>query len=185
MTRRRSRPLAAGAAEIPYETTPTSGAQRRLLAGAIAPTTARDDLASSAPGGEVEALAIVDASYTLRYTPGLLDERLRQLRLELDALLSGAGAFVDLDGDGNRWAPSLRLFYSRDPAAPEAAYAPNTSTCRRAASTPGGTKSRRVAYDEFQPAAGRDGTTQPATSRASKTTTACWRPGCSPTPTST
>ena len=96
---------------------------------------------------------------------------------ELAALLSGAGAFVDLDGDGNQWAPSPRLFYSPDPATPKPATRSSTSTCRRGRSTRGGT-SRRVAYDDHNllvVADHRRGRQHDARAAA---TTACSRRGC-------
>ncbi len=116
---------AAAAAPIPYEQTPDgTSAQRRLLTRDRT-IYRRDDLSAALPLGQVERLALVDAKYTMRYTPGLLKEifAAKLSAAELDSLLAGPGAFVDLDGDGNRWTPSSRAFYSPEPANPEPAYA--------------------------------------------------------------
>jgi RHS repeat-associated protein len=118
-------PAAAAAAEISYEATPDgTTAQRRLLARKR--TVYRsDDLLSALPTGKVESLALIDATYAMRYTPGLLNQTFgaKLSSAELGSLLGGPGAFVDLDGDGNRWTPSQRVFYSADPAHPDAGYA--------------------------------------------------------------
>ncbi len=113
------------AAPIPYEQAPDeTTAQRRLLQRKRT-IYLRDDLSAALPLGQAQRLALIDATYTLRYTPGLLEGVFagKLTPAELDALLGGPGAFVDLDGDGNRWAPSSRSFYSLDPAHPQAAYA--------------------------------------------------------------
>jgi RHS repeat-associated protein len=113
------------AAAIPYEQTPNgTTAQRRLLARRRT-LYSRDDLSATLPTGEADKLALVHATYALRYTPGLLAEIFgsKLSTGELDALLSGPGAFVDLDGDGSRWAASPRSFYSADPEHPDATYA--------------------------------------------------------------
>jgi RHS repeat-associated protein len=116
---------AAAAAVISFEQEADgTAAQRRLLARSR--TLYRgDDLSSVLPLGSAQSRAIVDRNYTLRYTAGLLTRVLSSKlgQAELDALLAGPGGFVDLDGDGGRWAPSPRVFYSADPAHPDAAYA--------------------------------------------------------------
>jgi RHS repeat-associated protein len=118
-------PAAAAAAEIPYEATPDpTTAQRRLLTRGR--TIYRsDDLSVALPIGQVDALALVDATYAMRYTPGLLNKTFGAMLspTELASLLSGPGAFGDLDKDGNHWAPSPRVFYSADPVHPDASYA--------------------------------------------------------------
>jgi len=115
---------AAAAAEIPYESAPDgTTAQRRLFARRR--TIYLSDGLGELPFGQVDSLALVYATYRLRFTPGLLSEIFgaKLSAAQLTALLSGAGAFADLDGDGSQWAPSSRLFYSPDPAVPDASYA--------------------------------------------------------------
>ncbi len=116
---------AAGAQTIPYENTPTgTTAQRRLIKRART-VYRKDDLSGPLPLGQVESLALVDCSYDLRYTPGLLSITFgaKISAAEMASLLAGPGAFIDLDGDGHRWAPSSRVFYSADPAHSDASYA--------------------------------------------------------------
>jgi RHS repeat-associated protein len=116
---------AAAATVIPYEAVPDAvSAQRRTLSEQRI-VYLRDDLSGPLPTGRVESLALVDASYAMALTPGLLGEifATKLSATALDALLRDAGAFVDLDGDGNRWVPSSRLFYSADPANPDPTYA--------------------------------------------------------------
>jgi RHS repeat-associated protein len=140
---------AAAAAPIPYEQTPQqTSAERRLLARTRL-IYRRDDLSAALPLGEVQRLALLDARYSLRYTPGLLEEHFAT-KLgagELNTLLGGPGAFVDLDKDGNRWAPSSRLFYSPDPQHPEAAYAQQHFYLPQGALDPWN-NATRVAYDD-------------------------------------
>ena len=140
---------AAAAAPIPYEQTPNgTTAQRRLLARTRT-IYRRDDLAATLPLGQIESLALIDATYSMRYTPGLLKEifAAKLSAAELDSLLAGPGAFVDLDGDGNRWAPSSRAFYSPKPANPEPAYAQAHFYLPQGAIDPWGNVST-VGYDD-------------------------------------
>ena len=63
---------AAAAAEIPYEATPDeTSPQRRLIARART-IYRKDDLSGVLPAGQADPLALVDATYRLDYTPGLL-----------------------------------------------------------------------------------------------------------------
>ncbi len=118
---------AAGAAAIPYEAVPTGTTpQRRLLAHARTYYRS-DDLQTALPLGQVESLGLVDRTYQLAYTPGLLDELFvsggKITASSLASQLAGPGGFVDLDGDGNQWAPLPRTLYSSDPANPDAGFA--------------------------------------------------------------
>jgi RHS repeat-associated protein len=115
---------AATAADIPYEATPSGGVQRRILTRKRT-YYRRDNLTGGLlPRGQIESLAVVYASYTQRYTPGLLQNIFGdKLTAAVQDSLTGAGALADLDGDGNLWAPSSRLLYSPDPANPEPNYA--------------------------------------------------------------
>jgi RHS repeat-associated protein len=117
-------PAAAAAAEIPYESTPDSTTPQRRLLARRRIIYVSDGLAEL-PFGQVDSLALVYATYHMRFTPGLLSEIFgaKLSATQLTALLSGAGAFADLDGPGSKWAPSPLLFYSPDPAAPDPGYA--------------------------------------------------------------
>jgi RHS repeat-associated protein len=109
---------AAAAVEIPYESAPDgTTAQRRLLARQR--TIYMSDGLSELSFGQVDSLALVYATYHMRFTPGLVTD-IFGAKLSA-ALLSGAGAFADLDG--SQWAPSPRLLYSPKPAAPDPGYA--------------------------------------------------------------
>ena len=67
---------------------------------------------------------MVYASYTQRYTPGLLQNIFSdKLTAAVQDSLTETGALVDLDGNGNLWAPTSRLFYSPDPVNPDRGYA--------------------------------------------------------------
>jgi RHS repeat-associated protein len=114
---------AAAALDIPYEATPGSGVQRRLLSRQR--TYYRpDDLCGPLPWGQIDSLAIVYASYTQRYTPGLVAGVFgAKLTAAVHDSLITAGALVELDDDGSLWAPSAQLIYSPDPAAPDSSYA--------------------------------------------------------------
>ena len=136
---------AAGAAtEIHYEQEPTTGTAQKRLCGRVRTYYRGNDLAGPLALGQVESLAIVDASYQLMYTPGLLSQVLgpKISCADLTALLAGSGGQVDLDIDGNQWAPSPKIFYSPAPAAPILATPARTSTCRRARPTRGATSPR-------------------------------------------
>jgi RHS repeat-associated protein len=116
---------AANAQEIPYDATPSSGVQRRML------TRQRtyyrpDSLAGgSLPKGEIDSLALVYATYTQRYTIALLSNVFGpKFTGPLQNSLTSDGKYVDLDNDGkNLWAPSSQPFYSPDPNNYDATYA--------------------------------------------------------------
>ncbi|HEU4706052.1 MAG TPA: SpvB/TcaC N-terminal domain-containing protein [Solirubrobacterales bacterium] len=117
---------ASAAAEIPKEEEPTPGTPQRRLLSRRRTIYLRDDLSGPLAPGAVESLALVDRTYGLRYTPGMLDPSLAARAggpAALAALLEGPGGFVDLDGDGSWWAPSGRAFYSPDPDAPDPGFA--------------------------------------------------------------
>lgn len=116
---------ATAAAQIQYEQEPTAGTAQKRLYGRTRTYYRADDLASALGLGQVESLAIVDASYRLMYTQGLLSQVLspKISAADLTALLAGNGGQVDLDADGDQWAPSPKMFYSPDPAAPDPGYA--------------------------------------------------------------
>jgi RHS repeat-associated protein len=138
-------PAAATAGDIPYDATPSGGPQRRMLARRRTYYRS-DDLTTTLALEEIESLAIVDKSYTQRYTSGLLAS---VYGASLDAsVLSTAGALVDLDNDGGRWAPSAKLFYSNNLAPPDAAFAAANFYLPQGSVDPWGNEST-VSYDSF------------------------------------
>jgi RHS repeat-associated protein len=115
---------AAAATEIGYEVTPSGGVQRRLVSRQR--TLYRDDnlTAGPLPQGQIDSLALVYASYAQRYTPGLLSGVLgTKLTAAVQSSLTGAGALVNLDSDGNLWAPSAQLVYAPASSNSAAGYA--------------------------------------------------------------
>ncbi len=72
------------------------------------------------PLGMLESLALPGESHQLALTPSLLNELYRRgeppqnLIPDHAKVLREEGGYVDLDGDGNWWVPSGRIFYSRD-----------------------------------------------------------------------
>ncbi len=137
---------AEAAAEIPYDATASGGPQRRMLARHRTYYRS-DDLEYTLALGTIDTLAIVDASYTQRYTSGLLAS---VYGVSLDSsLLESAGALVELDPDGGWWAPSARLFYSSDPAAPDAAFAAANFYLPQVSLDPWKNEST-VTYDSFR-----------------------------------
>lgn len=88
-----------------------------------------DDLGAAAGGpatllpmGQLQSSALPGSSYRLAFSPGLLTGVYQRgataLLPHADTVLGGAGAdsggYMDLDGDGNWWAPSGRSYYSSD-----------------------------------------------------------------------
>jgi RHS repeat-associated protein len=114
--------------EIAYEEDATANPCRRLIermrtlyrpndCGEV-----QNDSLALLPLGELQSLALPGESYQLAFTPGLLAQTFlhdgQPLLPDPAAVLGGAGAdrggYVDLDGDGNWWLPSGRVFFSPD-----------------------------------------------------------------------
>lgn len=118
---------AAGAAPaIPFEQAPSpAGLPERRLTGRSRTVYMADDLSGPLALGAVDPLALVDATYGLAMTPGLLAGALAAKlgAAPLAPLLGAEGGYVEPDGDGCWWTVSSRSFYSPNPAAPDAAYA--------------------------------------------------------------
>lgn len=115
---------AAAAADIPYEATPGGGVQRRLLSRQRTYYRSDSLAATPLPQGHIDSLALVAATYTQRYTEGLLSRTLgTKFTVAVRDLLTGAGALVDVDSDGILWAPSAQLIYCPDPTDPDPGYA--------------------------------------------------------------
>jgi RHS repeat-associated protein len=116
--------IIAAAADIPYEATPTAGLQRRLLTRNRNYYRPDNLTAGPLPIGQIDSLALVHATYTQRYTPGLLTRVLgSKLTPAVQRSLTNACALIDLDNDGNLWSASARLIYSPDPTTADPRYA--------------------------------------------------------------
>jgi RHS repeat-associated protein len=70
-----------------------------------------DSLEHLLPLGRLESLALPGDSYTLVLTRELID---RVLADKLEGHFPETCGYVDFDGDGNRWSPTGRIFYSAD-----------------------------------------------------------------------
>lgn len=114
------REAAKTAAAIPYETAPALGTPQRRLIGRQRTIYRADDLSGALALGEIEPLALVDVTYRLVLTPGLVANVFGNRVAAAD--LSAAG-LDDVDGDGSWWAPTPRLFYSPDAMAPDQLFA--------------------------------------------------------------
>ncbi|KAK3295311.1 uncharacterized protein B0H64DRAFT_474300 [Chaetomium fimeti] len=81
----------------------------------------RSDLSSHLPGGELQPYSILEQSFTLAFTPAILSEVQRGLRTNGvsnffdDNEILSEGGFIDLDGDGNWWAPSDTASFEATP----------------------------------------------------------------------
>jgi len=116
------------ARSVPYESSPVPGPCKRLV------TRERtyyrsDDLTKTLALGQVDSLALIDRGYAMTMTPGLVSGiySAKSTPAVITGLAtddtSAGGGYRDLDGDGSLWAPSIQLFYSSDPASPDAGYA--------------------------------------------------------------
>jgi len=95
------------AAEIAYETAPTSGIiQKRLIEG-VRSLFLKDDLAGSLALGEIESLALPFEGYKQAFTPGLIAQVFGN-RVD-DSLLRNEGKYVQLDGAW--WIPSGQALF--------------------------------------------------------------------------
>ena len=130
---------ADGAHDIAFEVLNPTGLQaaqayRRRLA--VSRTLYRpDDMGASTadanallPLGKVETLALPGVQYQLVFTPGLVSQvyqRAGDALLPVPASVLGSaaangGGYVDLDGDGHWWQPSVRVFHAPAAAPPAA-----------------------------------------------------------------
>jgi RHS repeat-associated protein len=112
-------------AEIPSGTTGTGTTPQKRLTGRARTVYRADDLSGPLPTGQVESLALVDRNYQLSLTADMVTDVYSAVgtAAALSALATGTGGFIDLDSDGNLWAPSARVFYSPEPASPDTTYA--------------------------------------------------------------
>ena len=61
--------------------------------------------------GDLESMALPGEEYRLAFPAGLIAGLFGDRARESNETLASAGGYVDLDGDGNLWRPSGRLFY--------------------------------------------------------------------------
>lgn len=109
--------------EIAYETAATIGKQRRIIER-VRTLYRKNDLTSFLPFSQLEFLALPGESYQLAYTAGLLNQVYQRngqpLHPNLANLLGDKGAdgggYVDLEGNGQWWIPSGRVFFSPNTA---------------------------------------------------------------------
>lgn len=120
---------ADGAHDIPFEVLNPSGLQAgqtyRRLTACTRILYRPDDMGAAAsdanallPLGRLETLALAGIQYQLVFTPGLISkvyQRGGSSLLPLPATVLGSiakdgGGYVDLDGDGHWWRPSVRVF---------------------------------------------------------------------------
>ena len=128
--------------ELGYEEAPTTGRERRLIEEVrtlYRPTIwiAGNDPMALLPLGSAEPLALPGETYQLAFTSRLISQLYTRPRpnqpgqpdrksvarpagvLPADVSagkVADRGGYVDLEGDGNWWMPSGRVFYSPDPA---------------------------------------------------------------------
>lgn len=128
-----------GKHDLPYEDVKAAGATTsspyRRLISRTRTVYRKDDMSAPLPLGTIESLALPFDGYNLVFTPGLLNQIYRRtsgnqpaenLLPDLVGVLGKEAGYVDLDGDGNWWAPTGKVFYSpsgSDTPAQELAYA--------------------------------------------------------------
>jgi RHS repeat-associated protein len=128
--------LGDGTHDLPYEAVSASGATGggpyRRSVERLRTRYRSDKLANLLPLNALDALALPGESYKLAFTPGLLSSVYQRSHagqatesllpnpgavLKADAVnWADRGGYVDLDGDGNWWIPSGRVFFHPDPS---------------------------------------------------------------------
>ena len=93
--------------DIPYESEPTPGLRQKRLIERVQTLYRKNDLSGPLPLGEVESLALPFESYSMVFTPGLLD-KVYSDRITDDLLLN-EGRY--LFQDGVWWLRSGQVFY--------------------------------------------------------------------------
>jgi RHS repeat-associated protein len=104
--------LTAGSnsATIAYEQTPSAGAVQKRLIEHVRTLFRSDDLLTTLPLGQMQALALPFEAYKLSSTPGLVSGAFGS-RVN-DSMLVDDGRYVHSEGDNQWWIPSGRVFYS-------------------------------------------------------------------------
>jgi RHS repeat-associated protein len=127
-----------GAHDIPFEnlnpSNLTAGQTYRRLLSRMRSLYRPDDLGQAAgsiqallPLGTVEALALPGVIYHLALTPGLIPQVFTRTGTALlptpatvlESTAADGGGYVDVDGDGNWWIPSSRVFYAPTAGTPQ------------------------------------------------------------------
>ncbi len=120
--------FSSGSRDIPYEdvqyTQAIENHEYRRLIKHVRTLYRSNDLTGLLPPGELKILALPGESYKLAFTPGLIlsvyqrklnsqqpENLLPDLSNVLGSTGSDGGGYVDLDGNGNWWIPSGRVFY--------------------------------------------------------------------------
>ncbi len=99
---------------IAYHETPTSGQWQMRVVEHSRVLYRENDLSSALGKGKLESLAVPFETYTLAFTPKLLETFKRDgqnLLLPNAVTLMQEGGYVDLDSDGHYWIPSGRMFF--------------------------------------------------------------------------
>ncbi|KAI9766291.1 MAG: hypothetical protein M1839_004996, partial [Geoglossum umbratile] len=105
------------AVEIPIEQEPSPGLNQKVLIAQSRTYYLSSDLSTRLAIGLAEKFSIVDQSYQLALTAGLLTNTLKRGTEqlipgpEIVQTMQGAG-YVDLDSNGQWWIPSFRFLYS-------------------------------------------------------------------------
>jgi RHS repeat-associated protein len=112
------------AAQISFESVPNGTAQKRLI-GRTRTLYLKDDLSGPLPAATIESLALPYESYKMVFTRGLLNN-IYSAKIDSAALLTileSECGYQNIDGDGMWWIPSGKLFFSKDPKAPDVSFA--------------------------------------------------------------
>jgi RHS repeat-associated protein len=112
------------APEFPYEETLTGLTPQKRLTDRMRTHYRKNDLSGVLSIGTVESLALVDESYRMVLTPGLVAGVYgpKISPAALNPLLAGEGRY-QVDPDGTWWTASGRVFYSPVPASPDPSFA--------------------------------------------------------------
>ena len=116
--------------DLNYEDQPTPTVGQKRLVERVRTLYRKDDLTGLLPLGTLESLALPGESYKLAISPGLLGLIVPSTQpsvASLTTLLAArSSGYRDLDGDGNLWIPSGRVFFAddnSDPHIPEPSFA--------------------------------------------------------------
>ncbi len=101
---------ATGAETIAYDQSPSAGLRQKRLLEHARTLFRRDDLAGALPLGKVESRGLPFETYTLAFTPGLVNGVFGGR--VADAMLETEGGFVHSEGESTWWIPSGRVFHS-------------------------------------------------------------------------
>src|SRR5215217_498880 len=105
---------AAGAVNIDYEVTPTSGVLQKRLIEHVRAIYRRNDLTGPLALGQLESLALPHQVYKQAFTPGLITS-VFGARVT-DTILADECHYVHSEGDAHWWIASGEIFYSTNTA---------------------------------------------------------------------